>query len=119
MTDFKVDGGRYAREGARLGDCDTCGAAQVPCTSVPAAEDPSETGVCEACVKSMQAAFDQDRAAAQAAERKYLLDYAADCRSIIEKFRAHVWYSSHDSSTRILPPRLVDVDALLEVRLPT
>ena len=52
-----VDGGRYGGHDGKLGDCDTCEAKNVPCITVPAAEDQSETGVCEACVRRMLEAF--------------------------------------------------------------
>lgn len=57
MVEFKVDGGRYRGNGDGTGDCDTCDAKSVPLISIHAAEDQSETGVCEACVRRMLVAF--------------------------------------------------------------
>ena len=58
---FVVDGGRYS-ENRRLGICDLCDRVDVPCVTVPAAEDQSSTGACEACVLRMLRAFVRDRA---------------------------------------------------------
>lgn len=61
MQEFEVDGGRCRGNGDGTGDCDTCDAKAVPLISIPAAEDQSETGVCEKCVRRMLVAFDAAR----------------------------------------------------------
>ena len=97
-------------------ECDVCGRVDVPCVIVAqgavlvAAEDPF---VCEVCVNAMAAAF----SAARVAHVKSLRDLAMKCQAVLAEFRAFVWYPSPSTAQKI-PPRLDDVNALIETRLP-
>ena len=91
-------------------ECDVCGRVDVPCVIFPTAEDPF---VCEVCVNAMAAAL----SAARVAHVKSLRDLAMKCQAVLAEFRAFVWYPSPSTAQKI-PPRLDDVNALIETRLP-